>query len=227
MIRKSLFCIVFLILPFFVWADNPLRLSVVGSITAPFYTGAGFDAALDGIRETEAVDEVIPNPIIGFTLGSGLEYSFNNFFALQGEILLAGAGGGYVLVDNGVREAHLISEINLDIPLMLKLNKELEKGRSVYVMAGPQVSLLLYESEFVQDGHAYDKHKNSRDHFNPAGIGILTALGWRAPLDNVETFLELRYGREFSRSLKNSGANYQNVIGMAAGLQFRRKGEQS
>ncbi len=207
-------------------AGEKLRFGMIGTFSMPFYSGSGYSSYMDAIKQTSGADSVQNNPILGFTLGPTLEYSFNSRFSLQTELLLAAAGGGYVLVSGDEREAHLINEINLDIPVLLRYRFPLKKDRWIYMMAGPQVSILLTESEIVQDGHVFTKHSNGRDSYNPLGVGILTALGWQAEMKKVDVLLELRYAREFTRSIKDAGSNYQNVVSIGTGLKFGTAGEE-
>ncbi len=223
MLKKILILIMGLILVSGLTAGEKIRFGMIGTFSMPFYTGSGYSSFMD--NQIGSFEKVQNNPILGFSLGPTVEYSFHSRLSLQTELLLSAAGGGYVLVSGDEREAHLINKFNLDIPVMLKYRIPLKKDRWVYFMAGPQLSILLAESEIVQDGHEYNKHTNSRDMYNPVGLGVMTALGWQGEMKKVDVLLELRYSRDFTRSIRDIGSNYQNVVSIGTGLKFGTAGE--
>ncbi|MBF9018773.1 MULTISPECIES: porin family protein [unclassified Oceanispirochaeta] len=226
MIKKKLFILITaLIMVSEISSLEAFHFGMIGAFSMPFYTGSGFEEELQEIGLEASVDKVINNPIWGFSLGPTMEYRFHPAFSLESEFLLSAAGGGYVMVENGLREVHLFSEINLDLPVLIKYSLALKKNRSLYFMAGPQLSIFLLEAEFVQDDHVFNKENNGRDAYYPVGLGILTAFGWQAPLRKMDILMELRYAREFTNSIRDIGNNYQNVISIATGLKFRTGGE--
>ncbi len=214
-----------LILPTGLFAGDKLTFGMIGTFAIPFYTGSGYYNYLDDVRLESSAVSILNNPIIGISLGPTVEYSFTPRFSIQTELLLSTAGGGYVLDLGDETKAHLISEINLDIPVMLKYRIPLKKGRWLYFMEGPQLSILLTESETVQNGEVYHTYNNGRGSYNAPGFGALTVLGWQAEMKRVNILLELRYSREFTNSIKNIGSNYQNVISIGTGLKFGTEGK--
>jgi len=195
------------------------------SISLPFYSGSGFDRFLDDVSEAEGVESAGNNPIIGFSLGGQTERCLSDLFSLRGEVLLSAAGGGYVeTFTDGISSAHLISEMNLDIPVLVKIKKQLKGERHVYLMAGPQLSVLLYQAEYIQDDFRFDKIRNNREDFHTFGAGLLGGAGLDLPLGRYRFFFELRYLYEFSDSLRADDPFRQNVVSFTSGMRFGGEG---
>ena len=198
---------------------------MTGTVSLLFYTGGGFDSYIESVRLAEAFEKAGNNPMPGSCIGPTLEYGFSPLFSIETELLFSIEGGGYVLYSGDDRQAHLINEYNLDIPLFAKICVLRKQRHILYLKAGPQVSILLGESEIVQDGHEFDTRNNGRDNFNPVGFGILSAAGWQVKMKKHDVLLELRYCREFTESIRNTGANFQNAVSIGLGLKFGTAGE--
>lgn len=212
--------VIFLIILFFsshALFSQSMSFGYVSSISVPGYSGRGWDSFL---TEHDAEN----NPLIGLGLGLTGEYSLNPKISLRTDLLFSAAGGGYVQEgEDGEDEARLISEINLDLPLMIKWNFQSARKISFYSMVGPQVSFLLYQSEHTQDGAVFDKESRSRSSFNPAGWGATGGIGAEVFTVNQFIYMELRYLREFNSSFSNIGSVYQNIISFSTGMRWERK----
>ncbi|OQY34949.1 MAG: hypothetical protein B6241_03480 [Spirochaetaceae bacterium 4572_59] len=90
-------------------------------------------------------------------------------------------------------------------------------------MAGPQVSLLLFQSGYTQDGAVFDKVLLSRFYFNPVGWGGTSGIGAEVFTVNQFVYMELRYLREFNSSFRDTGSVYQNTISFSTGMRWETK----
>lgn len=189
----------------------------VSSISVPSYSGSGWDSFL---TENDAEN----NPIVGLGLGLSGEYPLNPRISLRADLLFSAVGGGYVQKSTeGEKQTRIISEINLDLPMMIKLNLLSADKIAFYTMGGFQAGLLLSQSEYTQDGAVFNKEVLNRSSFNTIGWGGTAGFGAEVYMVKQYIYVEIRCLREFSSSFRDRESVYQNNISFSTGMRWESK----
>lgn len=197
--------------------SQKMSFGYVSSISVPSYSGSGWDSFL-------AENDAENNPIVGLGLGLTGEYPVSSRISLRTDLLFSAVGGGYVQKSTeGENQARLISEINLYLPLMIKLNLLSADKISFYTMGGFQTGLLLSQSEYTQDGAVFDKEVLNRSSFNPIEWGGTAGFGAEVYMVKQFIYVEIRYMREFSSSFRDRESVYQNNISFSTGMRWESK----
>jgi hypothetical protein len=198
-------------------------LGYISSLTVPWYSGPGWDDFMESRNADEpSITDIQNNPIIGFSIGIIGEYPFNRYISFRGEMLLSASGGGYARVyQDGNIETNLISEINLDFPISVKINIFPLGRNMLYLTGGFQISTLLNQNEFAQNGPVFDKRELERGQFAPLGFGGIGGIGLDVPRKDHIIFLEIRFLRELTTSFIRDEPVYQNIISMSCGIRWK------
>ena len=205
------------------FAESP-DLGFVSSMAIPFYSGNGWsDYQHSLMEEDSSLQTVEGNPLIGVSLGLVSEYSLNRDFSIRGGLIFSASGGGYVEeTEDYDRSSRLITEYNLDVPLFLKWYFHSRPPGILYLVGGPQISFLLYQMEYEQDGAEFHSNKLDRNQFQPLGFGFAGGLGTDVPEDNYTIYLELMFLREITSSFSTVDKVYQTAVSLNTGIRWKR-----
>ena len=228
--KQSLLILFFILLSLFslpLSAESIARSGVLTSFCIPFYTGTGYSAFLESLEQSEGGDYET-NPTFGFSFSITREYVINPVFSFQGEIQISGMGTAIMhRNENDDESSVLISEINLDFPLLLKAGFPATPNFRLYGMAGTQFSYHLLHNIYEQTGAVFNIIHPSWASFSPVGAGILTALGMEFFRKSYSMIWEVRYLYELTDSMDEIGINHQNALFFTTGFRFGKTGDKS
>jgi hypothetical protein len=196
-------------------------IGYISSLTLPWYSGGGWDDFLEDSSQELSPTAVENTSLIGFSLGLIAVSPINRYLSLRCEVLLSAQGGGYTFeYPNGDSDANLISEINLGIPFSLKVNVLSVQNNVLYLFGGLQMSALLSQAEYAQQGAVFNKTKLDRDDFSILNFSWIGGIGVDVPHRDHIIFLELSYLRETDSTLIIYENVHQNVLKMSCGIRW-------
>jgi hypothetical protein len=174
------------------------------------------------LEQDSSLIAVEGNPLIGVSLGFVSKVPLNTALSLRTALILSASGGGYVTTsDDNERSSHLLTEYNLEIPLFLKWHYIPLSPGILYFIGGPQVSILLYQQEFEQNGAVFDHKTLNRDMFQPTGFGFAGGLGMDVPQQNYTIYLEMMILREISSSFRSVDKVFQTAVAFNTGIRWK------
>ena len=186
---------------------------------------AQFSWGIKGGLNISSLTEVPSNQMkTGIYVGAFAEYQFNDFIAIQPEVVYSRQGVAYDIVkENNVTERNRIRANYINIPILAKVylldNLSLDLG--------PQIGFVLtakdfYKSVDTNDGRDVTNFKSQMDKNNYNVVDFSIAMGATYKL-NENIFVSARYGLGITNFFNKdkTGVNGKNsVIQLGMGFAF-------
>ncbi|WP_245540244.1 porin family protein [Sediminispirochaeta bajacaliforniensis] len=196
------------------------EIAYYSALSISSYAGPGFDDYLDDMQSREGAESAKNNPIIGVSLGIIAEKQLSNTLSTRGELALSARGGGYLLkYEDGRQASTLLSEIDLQIPFLIRYTTSIDDDNKLYFIAGPSFSILLISKAFIQDGAEFSMHSFPETDPTLIGLSAVGGIGVELPFSGKRIFFELRALTELNDSITGYSHAHQRQICFITGIK--------